>query len=214
METLKNIVVVTASIDEPKCKLTTPAIDRRADGVRYVAFVDKPTRHDIWECVVVDRVHDDPCRDAKRFKVLLADAVPDADASIWIDRHCRLTCDPLTVWDDFDEGVAVVNHSRRCVYHEATACLRQEKDDPATIEKTMRRWTDEGVPRGAGLFYGGFVMRRHPVADAFSRLWWAFIEFGSRRDQLTLPVALRRSRVAVREYDRSRRPGFFMIGAK
>jgi len=209
-----SVVVVTSSIGEPGRGLHTPRHDRRADGVRYVAFVDRPVVHDVWETVRVDPTPGDSCRVAKRFKVLIAEHVGDASRSIWIDRHCRLICDPLAIWDEFGEDVGLVEHYRRCVYSEAKACRRQRKDGALIIRRTTDRWRAEGVPENGGLYYGGFVLRRHGGADDFSRLWWDLICWGSRRDQLSLPVALHRSGVSVRTFRRSRRPDMFKIGGK
>ncbi len=210
------IVVVTASIGERR-GLVSPVIDRRDAGVRYVAFVDRPISHPLWETVVVERVLNDPCRDAKRYKFdpptnkFIADG---PDASIWIDRHCRLLCDPVKVFEEFHEDVGVIEHGRHCVYQEGAACRVLKKDDPEAIRRTLQRWKSEGVPRRSGLFYGGCLFRRHPGSESFSKLWREYVEFGSKRDQLSLPVALHRSGVSYRVFSRTRRPDFFKIRGK
>lgn len=206
------ISVVTASIGpkERRRKLFTPRYDRRESGVDYVAFADRPVDHPIWRTVQIP-TGVDPYMTAKRVKVLIAEYVK-ADATIWIDRHCRLLCDPATVFDMFPQSVAVVRHLRRCVYREAKVVRESGKDAPEAIRRTVERLQSWQIPKNFGLFFGGFLLRRHPESDEMSQRWWQYIEHGSRRDQLTLPVALDRSGVSVRTYKRKRRPEFFAIG--
>lgn len=204
-------MVITASMGESS-PLYTPAKYRADDGITYVAFTDRPIKSDIWDVRQVPRLFADSNRDAKRFKVRPSEHVPKADATIWIDRHCRLTCDPRAVFDEFPEDVIAVNHYRSCVFREARVCIDRTKDVAAIIRPMMERFRLEGHPVGAGLYYGGFIARRHTEADdRFSRLWWNYIETGSKRDQLSLPVALARSGVSFRAIKRKRRGEFFAI---
>lgn len=206
------IAVVTASFGQRRCRLLTPAHVR--PGVDYVCFTDNPElRHDVWQCVLREPLLKEPCRDAKRFKVLAHEHV-NADASIWIDAHCRLMCDPLAVWNEFDEPIAVVKHWRACIYHEARACIRRGKDCPKRIRAAIAGYRKEHPPRW-GLFYGGWILRRHtPEVEAFNRRWWRLIADGSRRDQLSLPVALRKGGVAFAAIDRRRLAEFMQIRGK
>ena len=96
------IVVLTASIGERRGLYTPSTVNR---SVEYLAFVDRRVNHKIWKTIRVDRLPDvDPVRQAKKYKVL-ADEFVAADASIWVDRHCRLMCDPVEAFDQFSEDV-------------------------------------------------------------------------------------------------------------
>lgn len=207
------ITVVTATIGERRSKLLTPAIV--ADGVDYVAFSDKPISHPVWEIRQVARSHDDSVRDAKRYKVLLRDYV-DSEYSIWCDRHCRLTGNPRELVEKYldDADLALVKHWRRDVYHEAKACRQKGKDDLEVIERQVERLRAEGFPTNSGLYYGGCVIRRNAGTEAFDRLWWDLINSGSRRDQISLPVAVVRAGVRLREIRRGELRRVFRILAK
>lgn len=211
------IVVVTASIGERRLRLLTPEIVNPA--VEYVCFTDKPAAHPVWRTIKVERLADDPVRDAKRYKVLAADILRaagiEAEASIWCDRHCRLCCDPVEAFERFPADVALIRHYRRCIYKEGRACRKKKKDDIGVINAEMDMRRLEGWRPNAGLYYGGFVMRRHTAAsERFSRLWWSYIESGSRRDQLSLPVALRRSGVSKSVIARAELRSFFHVRSK
>lgn len=206
------VAVVTASIGERRKLLTPDVVNPSVD---YVAFVDRELNHPVWRTVRVDRWSADPVRDSKLYKVFPERFVEDADASIWIDRHCRLLCDPAKVFGEFKEDVGLVHHYRACIFREGRACRDAHKDDRNLINQTVERFRLEGWPDAAGLYYGGFLLKRHSeAADRFSRLWWNYIETGSRRDQLSLPVAVRRSRVSAHIFHRRRRPEFFHIRGK
>lgn len=206
------ITVITATIGE-RTPLYTPRVVR--SDVRYVAFSDRPIESKAWEVIRVDQELSDPCRDAKRYKVL-ADIFVQTDASIWIDHSARLICDPVELFDQFEEDLLFVRHYRSCIFAEGRAIIRSKKDNPVQVKKTLDRFRSEGWPLANGLFYGTCFARRHTEATfRFSRDWWAYIEQGSRRDQLSLPVALDRSGVSVRKWKRKRRPEFFkMLGGR
>lgn len=206
------IVVVTASIGERR-KLLTPQVVN--PDVRYVAFADRPMNHPVWTIKRVDRKLADRCRDAKRYKILLSEIIEDADASIWIDRHCRIMCDPVTAFERFTEDVGVITHFRNCCYHEARACRKGKKDSVEIINSTVERLRLAGWPSASGLYYGGFILRRHTDTErSFSRLWWDMVSEGTRRDQITLPYCLHKSQVDYRIFPRSEVGSFFRIRGK
>ena len=182
-------------------RLRTPAVVH--SGVEYVCFTDdQHIRHDVWDCRYVPPSHFDPCRSAKRFKVL-PHLFVDAERSIWIDANCRLLCDPLAIWDEFDEDLALVRHWRPDIYHEARACRRGSKDDLSVIADAIRHYRAAKHPARRGLWYGTIIFRRRSSAVArFNEAWWAQIERFSRRDQLSLPVVLRRLGVEFHQFGR------------
>lgn len=187
------VAVVTASIGERRPRLRTPLSVRR--GVDFICFTDNPElKSDVWKIIHRTRILDDPCRDAKRFKVLIHEHV-DADASIWIDRHCRLKVDALGVFDEFTEDLSLVRHYRRCIYHEARACMDRGKDCHRLIKRSISEYRAGGHPPRWGLFWGGIIFRRHnDRTREFADRWWNLIQNGSRRDQLSLPVAIRKTK--------------------
>lgn len=212
------IVVVSASIGERRrAGFFTPTVDRRPDGVRYLAFSATGIASDFWEPIAARRVLADPVRDAKRFKVrsigIVREHVPDVSRILWVDRHCRLECDPLEVFAEIDAAksyLGVIRHSRGCVYREGRACIAKGKDDPKIIASMMQRFRDEGFRHRSGLFFGGWMaFKVGEPSERFLRLWWNYIETGSRRDQLSMPVAIARSGIPFVQFTDHR--DFFSI---
>lgn len=80
-----------------------------------------------------------------------------------------------------------------CVYEEARRCTQAGLDDPAVISAQMDRYRAEGHPEHWGLGWTGCLVRRHTEAMAELGLaWLGEIERGSKRDQLSQMVCLRR----------------------
>lgn len=205
------IVVFTASIHEKYRKLNDPTSIEH--GVDYVAFADRPILTKRWQIIRVKQRLPDPCRDAKRYKCLIEDFL-DADFSIWIDRHCRLMTPATELIEQLGEAdLGLVVHNRRCVYWEARVCKDRKKDCPDIINAQIAQIRARKWPPRAGLFFGGFIVRRHTEAvRRFGKLWWDMIEAGSRRDQLCLPLAVKDSGVKLHRW---RSPeGIFKIRSK
>ncbi len=161
-------------------------------GARYVCFTDNPRlTSKVWQIRYV-KPTGDPLMQAKRHKVL-AHEVLDCDLSVWIDGRVEAKAFN-SVLEQFRTDLALVKHPRRgCIYEEAEHCLRIRRGDPNKISKAIARYRKEGHPAGYGLWMGGVIIRRHsPATNSFNLAWWREIVSGTPRDQLALPVVLRR----------------------
>jgi hypothetical protein len=112
---------------------------------------------------------------------------------VWIDGHIelhRFSNEPGRLTYD----LALVQHPRRdCIYEEAEHCRRIGRGDPAKLARAVLRYQNEGHPARYGLWMGGVIMRRHTAAvKAFNAEWWREVMSGTPRDQIALPVVLRR----------------------
>jgi hypothetical protein len=90
--------------------------------------------------------------------------------------------------------LAMRRHSQRnCIYIEAAHCKQFRKGDPSRIDNAIARYQAEGHPAESGLWMAGIILRRHtPAIKAFNLEWWNEITSGTVRDQISLPVVLRR----------------------
>jgi hypothetical protein len=91
--------------------------------------------------------------------------------------------------------IAFFRHPQRdSVYAEAKACVTLGKDDPSVIASQMARYRAAGHRRSPGLVATGVIVRRHtPALREFGERWWAELDAGSHRDQLSAPYVLRRT---------------------
>jgi hypothetical protein len=168
----------------------------RAAGVQYVCFTDNPRlRSDAWQ-IRYCRPSGNPLLQAKACKIL-AHEVLDCDVSLWIDGRVRM--ESLNgVFDRLRSDLALRRHPQRnCIYVEAEHCKKKRRGDPRLIDRSVARFKAEGHPSHYGLWLGGLVLRRHTaVTRAFNCEWWREVTSGTTRDQIHLPVILRRLGIA------------------
>jgi len=150
-------------------------------------------------------------RSARAHKLLPHRLFPDAEVSLWIDGNISVHCDLDRVVEGYlhDADLALHRHrDRDCVYEEGAMCIELGKDDEERIGSQLRGYERRGHPRHAGLYATGVLLRRH--TEAVRRLgerWWAEVEAGSHRDQLSAPVAIAAIGLPVATFDSDYRDG-------
>ena len=173
------MIIYTASIGR---KL---APQRTFPGAVLVCFSDfKPPEP--WHWIPI-KAEDQPNRQTKRIKLLPWEHFGKWDVCIWRDANIEVTRLPA-----LKEGFAAHRHrDRNCIFDEAKKCIEYGKDDPEVINAQIAKYADH--PRNWGLWENGMLYRRNtPEIRALCEDWWAEIESGSERDQISLPVVLRR----------------------
>jgi hypothetical protein len=162
---------------------------RVKSDVDYVAFLDLPEPCASWTVRPLACISNDPNRNAKIHKVLSHLYFPERLYSIWIDGKAALLCEPRTLAEELlsDFDMVVHRHPKRtCAYHEAFVCKNLHLDDPTRIDAQMQRYRRDGFSENMGLYDNTVILRRHnDRVRAFNELWWAEIQSGSRRDQLS-----------------------------
>lgn len=185
-----DVVVYTATFGDYDIPITPKTLDSR---VRYVVFTDDPAlrAEPPWEVVALDATGD-PRMLARRVKVLAHEYLPDAEYSIWIDANLELGILPADILrQTTGHDLWVFEHPERdCVYDEAAHCVTLAKADADAIYRQVERYRKAGYPQNAGLAATAMVVRRHTdEVQAFNRAWWAEIEAGTPRDQLSFDYA-------------------------
>jgi hypothetical protein len=170
-------------------------------GVEYHCFTDRPIKAHGWQIHMIDPPCSDPTRSSRRVKILAHEYLTEHSLSIYVDGNylivgdiCSLVKQQLTNCNMamFDHNATIVDN-RDCVFDEYAAIVAMGKrtghfkDDPAVMEKQIRRYRDEGYPTHNGLAFNAVLLRRHNAPDVVKTMnrWWNEIENGSRRDQLS-----------------------------
>lgn len=184
---IMNKVVYTAIFgDKDEIKTIT-----RSKHCDYVVFTDNPQLHsNDFKVVVCSAPHKDPTRNAKFYKLLPHEVLPNYQYSLWIDGSIEIK--DIEVDDLFQQylehnDIALHAHpDRNCIYDEADVCSKINKDDPAIIRQQMDQYRLRGYPEASGLVSAGIIFRRHtPAIAQLNQDWWREIELHSRRDQLS-----------------------------
>lgn len=172
------------------------AIDSDMD---FICFTDDPSlRSDTWEIRVVRRViQEDPARSSRYPKICPHRFLEEYDVSLYIDNSVLLTTDPSEILEDLlpDDAVfAAIEHSfRDTVLDEFRAVVSASLDSEwvcaEQLEHYKRSHSDVLAQKP---LIGGVLLRRHMDPDVISamELWWFNVLRYSRRDQLSLRVAL------------------------
>lgn len=143
---------------------------------------------------------EDPTRDARRVKVLSHRMLPEYEYTLWVDGCIRVrSIDPEALIEKWLGGkdLATFKHpDRDCLYQEAAILAHFRRDKGSVIQAQIERYRELGFPPGKGLAETAVVLRKNtPKAALFNDIWWNEIVHGSRRDQVSFPVAAWLSRL-------------------
>lgn len=168
--------------------------------VPFICFTDDPhLRSDSWQIVVVEPEHaSDPIRSSRRLKILGHPNVTDLEETLYIDNSVVLRVPPEEILDGWlaDADLAAPEHSfRDQVADEFEAVVISGFDDPARVYEQARHYFEElpDVMEAKPLWSAILARRRSPAVMAFERRWFDDVLRYSRRDQLSMVAALRRS---------------------
>ena len=123
-------------------------------------------------------------------------AVPNADATVWIDGSLT----PLPGFGKTAEKalrgldwVLTPHPLRDCIYNELDASTPLPKYEPDQMRKQIAYYREQGHPQQWGLFATGCMVRLNVTrVNAASDEWWRENAHWSWQDQLSLPVVIRR----------------------
>jgi len=136
-----------------------------------------------------------PVMSAKLYKILPHKFL-DCDVSIWLDGNIFLNISKEQIVKEFlgDADIAIHRHpDRDDVYDECDIAIKYKGDDDGSIKKHKEYLQSINYPKHDGLYNGGVIIRRHtPEIEAFNNAWWSEICCHSSRDQISLPVVLKK----------------------
>ena len=175
----------------------------------FICFTDDPTlSSDTWEIVqVTARFPQDLHRSSRVLKILGHERLEQFDATLCIDASVRLRRSPESIisdWLEDDVDMALASHSyRERIVDEFDEVVRLNYDDRARVYEQLvdyaLAYPDvlEARPHWGGML----VRRRTPAVDSAMRLWFDHVLRYSRRDQLSLMVALLHGGIRFRSID-------------
>lgn len=169
-------------------------------GAVFTCFSDTPLSSNSWQIKKACDLFKDPRRNSRIHKIL-PHLYSDADMTIWQDGNKRLIISPEEMVERYlkDYDMAIFNHvNRDCIYDEAMVCAKLKLDDPEIIIEQAKYYEDHEYGKHKGLCEGGFIIRRNNQRTrAFNEAWWSHYCRFSRRDQISLMVAIEQSGVNV-----------------
>ena len=164
----------------------------------FYAFVD----HEYHDAIGWTRIHSDTevgdtRRHARYIKTHLPSYFPNYDSVLWIDSNIFPCSPPTQLLETLGTAgldFAAFRHpQRQSLVMEAAACVQLGKEDANAIFTHLRR-LHEASPQSELPLFETNVMYLDPRAAAVKEMceaWWEEIRLGSKRDQLSLPVAVK-----------------------
>lgn len=142
----------------------------------------------------------DPRRNSRAHKILSTKYL-DSEYTIYLDGNIKLLISPEEVIKRYMDGydMAMFKHGvRDCIYDEAIEVAKLGLDNVEFIIEQAKHYEDSEYPKHNGLLQGGFIVRRNNErVKRFEEAWFADYCRYSRRDQLSLMPAIKRSKVLV-----------------
>jgi hypothetical protein len=196
-----DLVLYTALIGDYD---TLKSVHTQSDRVRCVCFTDQDIKDDKgWEIIKIDRVEEDPTRENRRLKLNSHLIFPNTP-TIYIDSSMEPKADLLDFISKHrsefgDVDLLMTKHpTRNCIYEEINRCIETKKDKEALLIKQRIKYEAAGYPYYAGLYECNFIYRKPtPTIRRFNELWWNELKNGSRRDQVSCPIAVMHSGVRI-----------------
>lgn len=199
------VVIYTAIIGDYD-ELSEPKPEANCDFVCFTDLSKLQSKH--FEVRKISRTHKDPVREARRLKLLPHLIFPDRQISVWMDGCVRFRDMSLYDWANKcveQHGLAVAEHpDADDIYCEYQRCLMHNKDEPEVMRKQVERYRTEGLPAMSGMVSSQVLVRRHnlPSIIDFDQAWWAELENGSRRDQLSFNYVAWKQKLNFHMFDR------------
>lgn len=172
----------------------------------YLYFTDTFIENKIWNFKHVDynKIHFDPKRVTNYFKVGMHD-LPNHDISVWIDSSVKIINSLRLLINYFKKAdvdmIGFKHYRRNCVYDEGEECANLKLDDPKIIQDQMQKYRKQNYPVNNGLLETAIMIRKNnKKIKEFSNVWYNEYMSGSRRDQLSVNYALKKSNVNLKHF--------------
>ncbi|CAL1518186.1 glycosyltransferase domain-containing protein [Chitinophaga sp. MM2321] len=181
--------VILGDYDEPK------PIPIRTPGFDYILFTDNDRIvAPGWQVRIIAKC-ENVQRKQREIKILAHKYLPDYNFTIYLDGSTAIRRDiGHLVKSYFRGGMLLKRHpSRDCVYQEGLRCIEINKAPVLAIEGQLEAYKNEGIPAKMGLYETGIILRdNNPEVNAVCEAWWKELFKTCNRDQISLPVVMRR----------------------
>lgn len=174
----------------------------------FICFTDDPTLvSDTWEVrLVTPAFPEDSVRSARVLKIRGHEDLGPFDRTLWIDNSVLLTAEPekiLSEWLHSADFSLPLHSYRDTVADEFEAVGSMKIDDPVRVYEQLMHYTSF-APHVLQMraHWTGVLARRHTVAvDKTMERWLDNVLRYSRRDQLSIGLAIDSARHPIREIE-------------
>jgi len=159
-------------------------------GYDYICFTDnEDLTSDVWEMRYIDK-SDNPALQQRKIKILSHEYLSEYKRTIYVDGKVEIKDRLSSTFCDYD--FLTIKHPKRdCILDEAEAILKAGKDSEDIIYKQLESY--KGFEKNLGLYDTCFLVRHN--CDRVNKIcedWYKEVEKYSIRDQMSLPVVLKK----------------------
>lgn len=190
--------VYTALMGEYEALNEQPIAER--SGLPFICLTDSPRlTSTTWQIQLVEpALPADPIRSARQVKIV-SPLLDEYDETLWIDNSVVLREAPesiLETWLNGSDLTFPLHSFRAKLIDEFEAVVQAGFDDPSRVFEQLRHYLyARPEVLDAAPLWTGIIARRHtPAVADFGRLWFTDVLRYSRRDQLSVLMALDRTK--------------------
>jgi len=165
-------------------------------NIDYVCFTNHDIQSKTWGIRKIPGYLNylDPVKIARCIKIMPHVFLKEYIISVWVDGNIEVKRDINDFIEDSLTGYfAIPKHPLRiCIYEEAKAVLKLNKDRPDIVNLQMSEYFRREYPVSYGLVQSGIIIRKHNHEKSIEicNSWWNEVRTFSIRDQLSFNFAI------------------------
>ena len=171
--------------------------------IEYICFSDKPIESKTWKIRPVPNFLKifEPAKIARCIKILPHLFLSEYSTSLWVDGSIEVLGGVKEfIEQNLKDYFAISKHPDRiCVYQEAEAVIRLNKDIPEIVNAQIEEYRRNGYPQNSGMIQSGIIIRNHNDKRCIMlcELWWKEVKKHSKRDQLSFNYCIWNKNVTI-----------------
>jgi hypothetical protein len=172
-------------------------------NIEYICFSDMPLESKTWKVKPIPSFLKtfSPAKIARCIKILPHLFLSEYSTSLWVDGSIEVLGGVKEFIDqNLKDYFAIPKHPDRiCVYEEAEAVIRLNKDAPEIVERQINEYRNNGYPSNNGMVQSGIIIRNHNDKRCImlSEIWWKEVKEYSKRDQLSFNYCIWKKNVTI-----------------
>ena len=167
------------------------------EGIDYICYTDSPKlKSKYWTIRLLPKwTKNIPKNKRQRIlKILPHILFPEYNKSLYVDANVKIKGNIINMFAKTDGNIISIRKypKRNCVYEEAKAVIKSEKDSANIVSPQIERYKKINFPEDFGLFETNIIFREHNTEACKKCMgkWALEVMLGSHRDQLSLTYAM------------------------
>ena len=187
---------------DKKLQLSEPQVANK--DWEHICFTDDKTlKSKTWQIRYVTNGKLSARKESRRYNILNDHYLPEYGLSIYMDCRFYINCNLSKLVKTYltkGYNIAMMHSPKRqCIYEEIKHCLKHTQCPPHQLKKQRRKYLEEKVPSGIGLYRCGLLVRRHNIKQLtnFMESWFTELKNESERDTISFRYTLWKNPIKI-----------------